>query len=245
MSSLDLGPVRDRRPLAVQVYDRLYEALVIPGRMGPEVPTEVELAERLGVSRTTVRQALALLEEDGILARGAGRRRIVAPRHGPELNNPPLEDMLTGGGAPVVEAVARRVQLPTRWGSSLLRVSQRTEVVCWESVLRMDGAVVASALEFTTAEWASTLEDRPRVTMLAALGGGFRGRARQSLCRLSLHPTSAGTRGPFDAEPRADRPDIVLTQVLETQGAPAYLAKHVVRLGAVTLTLAGPQGDEV
>lgn len=45
---------------------------------GERIPSEPELGERFGVSRTTVRQALVELESEGVLRRDKGRGRFVA-----------------------------------------------------------------------------------------------------------------------------------------------------------------------
>lgn len=46
---------------------------------GDRIPTEMELCEEYGVSRTTARQALQLLADDGILIRARRRGTIVSP----------------------------------------------------------------------------------------------------------------------------------------------------------------------
>ncbi|ADX72215.1 transcriptional regulator [Pseudarthrobacter phenanthrenivorans Sphe3] len=55
-------------PLRVAVYSRIAEAirngLLTPGSM---IPTETELGTNMKVSRTVVREALMLLEEDGLI----------------------------------------------------------------------------------------------------------------------------------------------------------------------------------
>lgn len=58
--------------LIQQIYHRLGEAWL---KAPPEpIPTEVQLAERFQVSRTTIRGALSLFEKKGLLS-GKGRRR--------------------------------------------------------------------------------------------------------------------------------------------------------------------------
>ena len=44
---------------------------------GSKLPTESNLADELYVSRTTIRNALNLLEQDGTIERNPGRGRIV------------------------------------------------------------------------------------------------------------------------------------------------------------------------
>lgn len=64
------------QPLRVAVYARLADAIrgnLFP--LGSLLPNEAELGATLGVSRTVVREALMLLEEDGLIVtkRGVGR----------------------------------------------------------------------------------------------------------------------------------------------------------------------------
>lgn len=71
---------RDRRSLAVQVHDEM--AATIRGgqiRPGDQFPTEAELVARYQVARTTVREALKLLERDGLLHVQHGVGRFVTP----------------------------------------------------------------------------------------------------------------------------------------------------------------------
>lgn len=48
---------------------------------GTQLPTEAELQEKFGISRSVVRQALAGLAADGLIQRGRGRGSVVAPQH--------------------------------------------------------------------------------------------------------------------------------------------------------------------
>lgn len=60
---------------------RQIEELALAGPLGEEtmLPPEIELAERLGASRGTVRRAIADLEREGLLWRRAGKGTYVKP----------------------------------------------------------------------------------------------------------------------------------------------------------------------
>lgn len=56
------------------------ERMILSGQLKPGdcLPTETALAERFGVNRSTVREAIRLLEQEGLVSRTAGRRLQVA-----------------------------------------------------------------------------------------------------------------------------------------------------------------------
>jgi len=66
---------REGPPAHAQIEDRLAEAITGGDlKPGDRLPPERELAESLGVSRMTLRQALDSLERRGMLSRARGRR---------------------------------------------------------------------------------------------------------------------------------------------------------------------------
>ncbi|HEY5483384.1 MAG TPA: GntR family transcriptional regulator [Propionibacteriaceae bacterium] len=72
-------PSRDRRALSLQVRDEIRAMIEADGlRPGAQLPSEPELASRFGVARTTTREALKLLEHDGIVDVRHGRGRFVS-----------------------------------------------------------------------------------------------------------------------------------------------------------------------
>ncbi|KQX38009.1 hypothetical protein ASD04_10270 [Devosia sp. Root436] len=70
------------RTLSDAVYEQVYER-ISSGEWseGTRLPTEVEMADKFGVSRTVIREALLRLRIDGLVAskQGAGTRVIGAP----------------------------------------------------------------------------------------------------------------------------------------------------------------------
>ena len=71
---VEISVDRDAGPLHVAIAEQL-AAAIASGRLaaGERLPPERRLAESLGVSRMTVRQALGELERDGLLRRVVGR----------------------------------------------------------------------------------------------------------------------------------------------------------------------------
>ncbi|MFC0672391.1 GntR family transcriptional regulator [Brachybacterium hainanense] len=238
---MDIPPVRDRRPLAVQVYDRLYDTLIRPDEDLVVLPTEQELSRQLAVSRTTVRQALALLEEDGVLERGPGRRRQVAHRAPMPIGAVrPLEEMLLSGEEASVERLVRRISPATGWSARLLDIERGREIATWESLVRVGDTVVASTLEVIEAAQEPTPEGAG--TMFARLGARYRKAA--TLTSLRMAPSTSPTRR-WTGSARPECP-LALTVTASAPGGPTYLAKHIVDARTVSLNvLTDAHGDLV
>ena len=68
-------------PVYIQIHDEIHEAIEA-GRWvpGDKIPAERELAEQFGVSRMTLRQAVMMLVDEGILERRVGSGTYVAER---------------------------------------------------------------------------------------------------------------------------------------------------------------------
>jgi GntR family transcriptional regulator, transcriptional repressor for pyruvate dehydrogenase complex len=77
-SSLDLYQRIQPSP-AYRVVSEALERLILGGQLKPgdPLPTEQELSERFGVNRSTVREAIRQVENEGMLERRSGRRLFV------------------------------------------------------------------------------------------------------------------------------------------------------------------------
>lgn len=77
----------------VKVYDTLYAGIqegLYPA--GSQLPSEPELAQQMGVSRMTLRQALALLQDDGLLKNIHGKGNFILSRETESVSG--LESLL-------------------------------------------------------------------------------------------------------------------------------------------------------
>ena len=69
----------DRRPMSAQLRDRLVDDFTSRGLSpGDRLPTEAEIAERFTVGRSTAREALKLLEQEGVVVAEQGRGRFLS-----------------------------------------------------------------------------------------------------------------------------------------------------------------------
>lgn len=182
-----------RRPV-VALYERIADA-VHDGTYPPgsTLPSEPKLAAELGVSRPALREALLLLQEDGLLSvrRGVGRTvNDRPPRRGFE-HVQPLEELI-GAGTPLrVRALLRTVEEPTDFTTQHLLAPARAELRFWESVLTGEGTAAALSHEWAAAD---ELLDQVHPEFAQALRaadpdtrapGGAPGAARRSPCSRS------------------------------------------------------------
>tara|TARA_R110000751_G_scaffold259709_3_gene359004 strand:+ start:42158 stop:42952 length:795 start_codon:yes stop_codon:yes gene_type:complete len=248
-TQLHVKPVRDRRPLSVQVYDQLVEALRKQRQPGDLVPPEIELANELGVSRTVLREALRLLEEDGFIERGTDprRRQLARPSAQPPAFNAPLEDMLHAAGPLDVQIVRSDVIRPTSWSKSLLELAgDDTPLLYRECLFTADGEPAVSALEIIPLDeegipphLVNGAAGQQAQTLLCALGPKFRSKCVPTLWRLAAASSGGGSRKGF-TRTRAEHSVTSLTTVLSRHGKPVYLAKHLLLLNIVALSVGEP-----
>lgn len=117
MDKLSIQPVRPPRTLVAETTNNLRQAIregtLAPGR---ELPTEPQLAAQLGVSRGTLRQAIAALAQEGLLSRRQGLGTFVV-RHTAQLRN------VLNANSGVTDLIKSGGREP---GTRMLRVSRTT-----------------------------------------------------------------------------------------------------------------------
>ncbi|MFF7438672.1 GntR family transcriptional regulator [Streptomyces sp. NPDC008122] len=236
-----------RRPV-VALYERIADA-VHDGTYPPgsTLPSEPKLAAELGVSRPALREALLLLQEDGVLTvrRGVGRTvNDRPPRRGFE-HVQPLEELI-GAGAPLrVRALLRTVEEPTDFTTQHLLAPARAELRFWESLLTGEGTAAALSHEWAAPdglldrvhpEFAQALRETgpgAAVSMLAVLVGASRETSLNA--HSGITATLLGRRRGEQLDRPADTPAVLVTQVVRVGETPILAAKHMLPTGTVPL----------
>lgn len=232
-------------PLRVAVYTALAAAIRSgdpePGSL---LPFEAELCGAFGVSRTVMREALLLLEEDGLIRSRRGIGRFVVdqlPEIGLEQLQP-VERLLQADGVPAtVKALRREEEGTTDFTARGLDLPAGGSAWIWESQTLRRGQPIALSQEWVpagaplaalspklaaelprTAKSGSTLLARVNEILGPALGPGS--------CEISISTAGSERGGLFGATART--PILLLSQTVLFEGRPLYLAKHMIRAEA-------------
>lgn len=136
-------PLRDSTPLPVRMYEEL-RAEIAHGvhPPGSRLPSEAELCAAFGVSRVTVREALTMLQRDGLVAARQGRGHFVLS--GALIREPVTElrgvtELLVSLGYDVETEVLDVRRLPAGEAAESLRVQPDETIVRTERVRSSGG----------------------------------------------------------------------------------------------------------
>jgi GntR family transcriptional regulator len=130
------------RESPIPFYFQLSELLeqeILSGRWGPgfRLPSEPDLCDHFGLSRTTIRQALARLEQEGLISRRKGQGTFVAESR-------PRSWLLQSSGGFFQEEVEREGRLVT---SVVLRSLTRGPLPVWATAALGLGGAEGATLE--------------------------------------------------------------------------------------------------
>jgi DNA-binding GntR family transcriptional regulator len=114
--------LKPRKSLAAEAADNLREFILL-GKLGPGMPVrERDLAEAFGISRTPLKEALRILEGEGLIDYGPTRRPVVAD---PSLNE--IYDWLRVQGA--LEALAGELVCEVATDKQLAEIERLNESI--------------------------------------------------------------------------------------------------------------------
>jgi DNA-binding GntR family transcriptional regulator len=133
-------------PLYFQLAQH-FETAIRSGALkaGARLDNEVELAERLGLSRPTVRAAFLYLANKGMVVRKRGAGTLVAKERidrDVELTSL-YDDLAAAGRAPVTEVIRNEVGHASEQVAAALHLPDRALVICLERIRFADGEPIA------------------------------------------------------------------------------------------------------
>lgn len=137
--------MRERNRLAVDVASEVRAIIATESSPGERIPSEAELAARLGVSRNTLREALWLLWSEGLLVRRWGVGTFVRDQTpGGSLNLAdfaPVRDMIAASGREpsLTEATVERLPCPAE-AALVLGLDEGADVWFLDRTFAADGA---------------------------------------------------------------------------------------------------------
>jgi GntR family transcriptional regulator len=144
----------DRRPLHVRVREHLRTLIAEGGyRIGQQLPPETELAAELGVSRTTLREALLGLEREGIIVRKHGVGTFVAPGYEQRLESglEQLDSLVTWAARQGIQVRCKDLQVQEELAdqelAERLEVTPGSPVTSVRRVIVVGGVAVAYMLD--------------------------------------------------------------------------------------------------
>ena len=150
-----LKSARSERKTLTEVAQQELRQAITGGtfRPGGQLPTEAELCEMLGVSRTVVREALRMLEDDGLIARRHGIGTFV--RNHPSLKNLNfnfgITEMIESAGFKSgTSHLAIQKEIADEEKAEQLRVPLATPLITVERVRTADGRPVVYSLDTLT-----------------------------------------------------------------------------------------------
>src|SRR6478609_8504788 len=236
--------VRAGMPLRVAVYNRIADGIrsgKIP--LGAALPSESDLARLLGVSRTVAREALMLLEEDGLVRNRRGIGRFATT----ELPRIGLEQILSSI-TPAVRLVRTKmeIELASVWLVEGLGLRDGDNCWIWESVLRdgdrpigitQEHIAVGSQLATVDERLAEFVESVPSDgrSLLRVIQEAVPGPLGPASCQISV--SRLGSTRAAILEMNRNDPALVITQNIRHRGKALYLGKHVLVSAAAQIVV--------
>ena len=152
------GVITIDRASPVPLYFQLaqhFETAIRSGALkaGARLDNEVELAERLGLSRPTVRAAFLYLANKGMVIRKRGAGTLVAnERIDRDVELTSLyDDLAAAGRAPATRVIRNEVGHAPEHVASALKLPEKALVICLERIRLADGEPIALMHNFLPA----------------------------------------------------------------------------------------------
>jgi GntR family transcriptional regulator len=174
-------------PLYFQLQEVLKERIELGAwQPGKPIPSETELCETFGVSRTVIRQALAVLEQDGQISRSQGRRSIVLPpKIEPRAGGISRLLITRNADVQITALSAARQQAPKRI-SDQLGLAAKDAVFRVMSLVRLQGTPISLFDSYFPVRAGASLADALPETLPADIPSDFVFRPELGRTKVSI-----------------------------------------------------------
>lgn len=131
-------------PTYLGVYNALYSDIVNGVyASGEALPGETSLSEKYGVSRNTLRQALAILNEDGMIIKSQGKGTIVSARPNKSMGEHITNPLLSLSKLPITDTIlSYNYGCPTDIARDQLNLTQSDIVLACNCVFMSDAVIL-------------------------------------------------------------------------------------------------------
>jgi len=243
------GAINIDRTSPVPLYFQLaqhYEAAIRSGalKVGSRLDNEVQLAERLGMSRPTVRAAFLYLSNKGLVVRKRGAGTLVANKsidRDVELTSL-YDDLAAAGQTPATQVIRNEVIHATDRVAAALQLPERALVNSLQRIRLADGEPIALMHNFLPAALVhlsiEMLEEHGLYELLRASGVRMSS-ATQRMCAKNASAAEARTLG-------ENRGAALLTMeriAYDDTGRPVEFGQHLYRASRYAFTTSWPRGE--
>ncbi len=243
------GAINIDRTSPVPLYFQLaqhYEAAIRSGalKVGSRLDNEVQLAERLGMSRPTVRAAFLYLSNKGLVVRKRGAGTLVANKsidRDVELTSL-YDDLAAAGQTPATQVIRNEVIHATDRVAGALQLPERALVNSLQRIRLADGEPIALMHNFLPAALVhlsiEMLEQHGLYELLRASGIRMSS-ATQRMCAKNASAAEARTLG-------ETRGAALLTMeriAYDDTGRPVEFGQHLYRASRYAFTTSWPRTE--
>lgn len=154
-------------PLKYRIYDSLKQSIKKGEfKAGEMIPSEAELCEKYGVSRTTILAAIQMLQNDSLIIRKQGKGTFVSePKFSRDLSSARNRffGMMSSEKdiVPSTQILQLRAELIDSTNSQLLGVESNTKVVFLKRLRLIDNEPVAVTWSYMLWDYGSDLLQKP------------------------------------------------------------------------------------
>jgi GntR family transcriptional regulator len=243
------GVISIDRTSPVPLYFQLaqhYEAAIRSGalKVGTRLDNEVQLAERLGMSRPTVRAAFLYLSNKGLVVRKRGAGTLVANKsidRDVELTSL-YDDLAAAGQAPATQVIRNEVTHASDRVAAALQLPERALVNSLQRIRMADGEPIALMHNYLPAALVhlsiEMLEQHGLYELLRASGIRMSS-ATQRMCAKNASAAEARTLG-------ETRGAALLTMeriAYDDTGRPVEFGQHLYRASRYAFTTSLPRAE--